>query len=229
MQITVKEPLTDASIHAPARGATSPHHARSAAGPASIHAPARGATRPTSGISRNCSFNPRSRAGSDVAAMAARTVQLASIHAPARGATLEDLVYRRDLAGFNPRSRAGSDIVILLGCRGTRGLQSTLPRGERPLWLEPFFSWLPASIHAPARGATRSGTLAFSAAKGFNPRSRAGSDIGNAMSWSPTRRFNPRSRAGSDRPGQSPSRRIQASIKAPARGATKMCCGKMLA
>ena len=54
------------SIHAPARGATAPSRALLEVSPVSIHAPARGATAcwPRSAPSR-CSFNPRSRAGSD--------------------------------------------------------------------------------------------------------------------------------------------------------------------
>ena len=60
-------PNPHVSIHAPARGAT--HWAQKIAGgeEVSIHAPARGATRSFSDYSvHNKSFNPRSRAGSDI-------------------------------------------------------------------------------------------------------------------------------------------------------------------
>ena len=81
------------------------------------------------------------------------------------------------------------------------------------------------SIHAPARGATSRAGAGGWDHSGFNPRSRAGSDLGEQTidadrdvfqstlprgerrkegvhrSW--IRSFNPRSRAGSDRPGRS--------------------------
>ena len=54
------------SIHAPARGATRPHHERAGLDGVSIHAPARGATRQSPALSPD---------------------EAVSIHAPARGAT----------------------------------------------------------------------------------------------------------------------------------------------
>jgi len=124
------------SIHAPARGATqrristltsSPFqstlprgerlrrgHSRFRAKRVSIHAPARGATfRPPTEVSGLPSFNPRSRAGSDIRWGCCRHAgKPVSIHAPARGAT---------------RSYVISHLVF--------GFQSTLPRGERLLGL----------------------------------------------------------------------------------------------
>ena len=153
--------VSSVSIHAPARGAT--HAAGMSHGDTrvvSIHAPARGATHPSHGVATldHASFNPRSRAGSDVC-MSAISMQL---H-----------------ASFNPRSRAGSDLIACrhaprrylvsihapragsdLACAiwmlpAYRVFQSTLPRGERPcIGLSSQIHVLMVSIHAPARGAT---------------------------------------------------------------------------
>ena len=141
-----------------------------------------------------------------------------SIHAPARGATRWGSGYYSDVMisihaparGATFRNRYG----ILTGL-----FQSTLPRGERRLWL---WRWH-QRIH-------------------FNPRSREGSDQGLFLSYkkfrisihAPARGatgvdwdmiistpyFNPRSREGSD--GYTPGGHVCVviSIHAPARGAT---------
>ena len=168
----------EASIHAPARGATRAESLHRCHGQASIHAPARGATH------RGVCARPPGRA---------------SIHAPARGATWSPPWPTANPGRFNPRSRTGSDSSICgIGCRQSGfnprsrtgsdfvpddevrrivRLQSTLPHGERPTqhlagsWHGTLQSTLPhgerqgllevahpqaaASIHAPARGATR--------------------------------------------------------------------------
>ena len=54
------------------------------------------------------------------------------------------------------------------------------------------------SIHAPARGATRSLFRIAKAGSYFNPRSREGSDILQASVLTSIVHFNPRSREGSD-------------------------------
>ena len=125
------------SIHAPARGATHEHCARSRGHEmfqstpprggrpmqgrqwkpvsVSIHAPARGATQKVAGPGPS---------------------QRVSIHAPARGAT-DGLRPIAEVKGFNPRPRAGGDA----------------PRERvRPV--------AKVSIHAPARGATDASRLA---------------------------------------------------------------------
>ena len=186
---------------------------------ASIHAPARGATlhrriigRPKSG------FNPRSRAGSDTRAPRKSRQGSASIHAPARGAT--HAVGKCD---------DGVGASIHAPARGATGLR----------YLRLAFHL--ASIHAPARGATlirctsptsicfnprsRAGSdfprpQEWAAFVGFNPRSRAGSDASIRAALREPLCFNPRSRAGSDRTLQGRGHRRQASIHAPARGAT---------
>ena len=191
---------SSASIHAPARGATSVQGGHPDEGRrASIHAPARGATRSGLIPSRNTgSFNPRSRAGSDGAAVG-HVVDFIKLQSTLpRG---ERHAWASNVASwwssFNPRSRAGSDpkapsfaVPGRLQSTLPRGerrfglafwpleisLQSTLPRGERPAYTMRATSGRLASIHAPARGATCSSACRRNSFRGFNPRSRAGSD-----------------------------------------------------
>ena len=56
---------------------------------------------------------------------------------------------------FNPRSREGSDIFRGRLHPGYFSFQSTLPRGERPRASRHFAVGSSISIHAPARGATK--------------------------------------------------------------------------
>ena len=76
-----------------------------------------------------------------------------SIHAPARGATVKEL------------------------CEIVWGeFQSTLPRGERRVFLCHVTDNRSISIHAPARGATKQAAAPFRNCSYFNPRSREWSD-----------------------------------------------------
>ena len=127
----------------------------------SIHAPARGATIfSTTQQLGWWNFNPRSRKGSDLASFPVNSSRI----------------------NFNPRSRKGSDADKQQWYAYAVQFQSTLPQGERPgqgkssirCWI--FQSTLPQgerpminigstplpyiSIHAPARGATGSGSNA---------------------------------------------------------------------
>ena len=167
--------------------------------PASIHAPARGATRRL----RRCA----GREG-------------ASIHAPARGATISSRPRRSGKHCFNPRSRAGSDSFSSTARRRSLLLQSTLPRGERPIQAVYYVVELIASIHAPARGATlswsSSGTLDVAS---IHAPAR-GATLPTLCLARPVCCFNPRSRAGSDTLLAWAFAGMCASIHAPARGAT---------
>ena len=162
------------SIHAPARGAT-------AAGPPAARPAAFQSTRPrgarpsaTRADCRPAGFNPRARAGRDIGQRIRSTLMLFQSTRP-RGA-------RPAAASADP-----SRLVF----------QSTRPRGARPGLLHPARECTSVSIHAPARGATRS-------ARG--------------QKWAFC--FNPRARAGRDQPNQRNVHRVLVSIHAPARGAT---------
>ncbi len=144
----------------------------------SIHAPARGATCNGSMLSAFAAgFNPRSRTGSDV---------------------LNDRESAR-ISLFQSTLPHGERLILISTDGVLVTFQSTLPHGERPIcpdsWFEAieFQSTLPhgerpthqhhqqqpvcVSIHAPARGATFIRAQEKSEDKGFNPRSRTGSDI----------------------------------------------------
>ena len=117
------------------------------------------AKRATSRTPRNpvCSsnFNPRSREGSDVDAVAAvKLVEKISIHAPAKGATLTGRSTTKHMEYFNPRSREGSDTMQAAVTVMWLVFQSTLPRRERRFAsnLAELLHYI--SIHAPAKGAT---------------------------------------------------------------------------
>ena len=121
----------------------------------SIHAPARGAT---CDISSGCyaayCFNSRAREGRDPRQMQALMELDVSIHAPARGATTAK-EEARPKNGFNSRAREGRDYASM--GRGPRGpvFQFTRPRGARQLVEYVVNANHCVSIHAPARGATK--------------------------------------------------------------------------
>ena len=145
------------SIHAPARGATcgvqaqvkrrtdfnprsregSDHHNRCRTTPAGRY------------------FNPRSREGSDVVWHLRCLSQLYFNPRSREGSDGIGLVAALNTVDFNPRSREGSDCAQALQNHCQAQFQSTLPRGERPVY-HLFVSDISAiSIHAPARGATK--------------------------------------------------------------------------
>ena len=124
---------------------------------------------------------------------------------------------------FNPRSRAGSDSKKTFLATADKSLQSTLPRGERPILALLVPGTVRASIHAPARGATCRRCWRFPVRWSFNPRSRAGSDTPARTTIAGIVSFNPRSRAGSDFDMADFQDKLRkASIHAPARGATAL-------
>ena len=122
------------SIHAPARGATTPCHRLPGCAAVSIHAPARGATCAACGIawpvpmfqstrphgarqqrhafwsSISIRFNPRARTGRDDRYTERVLYECVSIHAPARGATHARGWQAGIRPGFNPRARTGRDL-----------------------------------------------------------------------------------------------------------------------
>ena len=81
---------------------------------------------------RQASFNPRSRMGSDIDSGDLQPLWEVSIHAPAWGATGMSKKSRNPVTRFNPRSRMGSDGYKIKN-----------------------WGKLIVSIHAPAWGATQ--------------------------------------------------------------------------
>ena len=102
----------------------------------------------------NTNFNPRSREGSDKLVFAVTNPSNISIHAPAKGATAVPIGKIIVCIYFNPRSREGSD--------GNADIRGSNRRN--------------ISIHAPAKGATTAVRRYRYTTGNFNPRSREGSD-----------------------------------------------------
>ena len=148
------------SIHAPARGATQRTIEPECRGAVSIHAPARGATpsrRPPNSRSKACSFNPRAREGRDKNRISPASGSCRFQSTRPRGAR-QDIFepLRITLSGFNPRAREGRDLA-------SPSVFECLPRCFNPRAREGrdrktacLLSARWVSIHAPARGATRS-------------------------------------------------------------------------
>ena len=102
--------------------------------------------------------------------------------------------------------------------------QSTRPRGARLPVRRRRVVRRGVSIHAPARGATRSCTGRRSLWRCFNPRAREGRDPCRPCRPWRLRRFNPHAREGRDG-GRGVRRALEGgvSIHAPARDATSTC------
>ena len=142
-----------------------------------------------------------------------------SIHAPARGATYDYFsiwhcvtfqsthprgcdqgksAFSRLPSYFNPRTREGCDILHTDPLVDPGEFQSTHPRGVRLIY-NLFGSLLyKISIHAPARGATRSAQLQHLLLRNFNPRTREGCDEARLLVSTANADFNPRTREGCD-------------------------------
>ena len=99
-------------------------------------------------------FNPRSREGSDIRIRIQNNIA-------------------RD---FNPRSREGSDAYA---CRHGKTAEHFNPRSREGSDVPPVYpsNIREISIHAPAKGATKSENSQPCYHSHFNPRSREGSDV----------------------------------------------------
>ena len=163
-------------------------------------------------------FNPRSREGSDFGKIMKYLSEVDFNPRSREGSDRSSRALIYILHNFNPRSREGSDKII-----------------DKPLPIHPI------SIHAPARGATKTGctvcgkqifqstlprgerptnTLVHSQNRSFQstlPRGERRRKPGGGIR---THYFNPRSREGSDGIDSTDSKGSAISIHAPARGAT---------
>ena len=143
----------------------------------SIHAPARGATNAVDTIDFG---------------------EYISIHAPARGATILKGKKGVHEKYFNPRTREGCDLCIAKRRFPSTIFQSTHPRGVRQKYRKIYRIYKPISIHAPARGATRSERRVRRRRYHFNPRTREGCDERYKHRELGFQDFNPRTREGCD-------------------------------
>src|SRR5208337_1030774 len=143
------------SIRAPARGATTSRPTASDDRRVSIRAPARGATRAVQDHSGR---------------------HAVSIRAPARGATTLGASVR-SVGMFRSALPRGERLSGSTNGDVLYAFRSALPRGERPELRHAIDLYFRVSIRAPARGATSAPARSRPAHTGFDPRSRAGSDV----------------------------------------------------
>ncbi len=166
-------------------------------------------------------FNPRSRAGSDVARgySTARLLGFQSTLPRGERRLLgEQLLHE---ASFNPRSRAGSDWPMPTGWRRICKVSIHAPARGATSWSWATTGITIVSIHAPARGATHRWRGPLSPSSCFNPRSRAGSDIWGCASSCGAWWFQSTLPRGERRlEGSALWPEYVVSIHAPARGAT---------
>ena len=122
-------------------------------------------------------FNPRSRTGSDIGEIRAKSqkfeFQPTLPHRERLG-----YITSRDLLNkdFNPRSRTGSDQYGRISGTRHKKFQPTLPHRERRPSRIIRVRSVVISTHAPAQGATGLTQRQLGEKLDFNPRSRTGSD-----------------------------------------------------
>ena len=164
------------SIHAPARGATTPVTGLNSSSGVSIHAPARGATRLCSRLYHGIRcFNPRTREGCDCA-----------------------LLFYTSYSSLFQSTHPRGVRLLPVGCHFYYSrFQSTHPRGVRLRVV------LPAALFLCFNPRTREGCDHTEGHHrllhpGFNPRTREGCDATSSACRSCSTSFNPRTREGCD-------------------------------
>ncbi len=100
------------------------------------------------------SFNPRLRAGGDVADVVAAAIESVFQSTPPRGRRPRTPGRLSRDRSFNPRLRAGGDKIEAARADGEKAFQSTPPRGRRRPVLRRRIADVIVSIHASAREAT---------------------------------------------------------------------------
>ncbi|RZB32344.1 MAG: hypothetical protein SRB2_04349 [Desulfobacteraceae bacterium Eth-SRB2] len=210
--------MVQVSIHAPARGATRVQNAENKLATGFNPRSRTGSDeRAFQCFGYASCFNPRSRTGSDLSDGKSGAECAVSIHAPARGATSVFLC-EPEQTQVSIHAPARGATYCGPDWRGYRKFQSTLPHGERRqemTELSPDISFNPrsrtgsdlsdgksgaecaVSIHAPARGATRSRTP-WDIERLFQSTLPHGERHLQPIHLAAPRRFNPRSRTGSD-------------------------------
>ena len=159
------------------KGATKTYKDTAKFSQVSIHAPVKGVTGWGVQVPQALySFNSRSREGSDaVACDDAVDLPEVSIHAPVQGATARPVQFAQ-----------GCEVSIHAPVKGATDGRSCC------------YLLSNVSIHAPVKGATSIDVYRSINHKGFNSRSREGSDPYLEAQILPLSSFNSRSREGSD-------------------------------
>ena len=163
------------SIHAPARGATSPGRKPKRRHRFQSTPPHGGRRRNRIRVCGFLCFNPRPRTGGDIRRRFCVRFEHVSIHAPARGAT--DLLQNRQRVSYVSihAPARGATCLILAAMRGAL-FQSTPPHGGRPG--ESSAPWVYVKFQStPPHGGRRGGLKVTLYKIGFNPRPRTGGDL----------------------------------------------------
>ena len=226
-------------------------HARHRAAQVSIHAPARGATTPqAASLHVWRSFNPRPRAGGDsTVGLHQRDLDHVSIHAPARGATMSAMHGHVEAWSVSIHAPARGATRAVAGRRSQCcWFQSTPPRGGRRTaseWTVPAsrrfnprpraggdkvdalasIAAIAVSIHAPARGATIAWAEQAAWCNGFQstpPRGGRHCQTPRLSAASSVSIHAP-ARGATTGSGSATPELHDVSIHAPARGATRRC------
>jgi len=150
-------------------------------GSVSIHAPAGGATQRSASYRRLGLFQSTRPRGARLINRDNIKWLTVSIHAPAGGATAV-VTCVRGIFSFNPRARGGRDLPRRPDHLCPQ-FQSTRPRGAR-LCQWAILQVVEVSIHAPAGGATFSGS-GIPRFDCFNPRARGGRDLQELRTLNP--------------------------------------------
>ena len=212
--------LQSVSIHAPAWGATGWDVYFTLPGAVSIHAPAWGAT--TDLFKRHRArrrFNSRSRVGSDTVDGRCAIQWVVSIHAPAWGATLL-LCQNRSPATVSIHAPAWGATRVRRAPSVFIAVSIHAPAWGATSAASAYETFFTVSIHAPAWGAT--GGVAPGARRPvFQFTLPRGERLFYKGDISKIKGFNSRSRVGSDHCRTPPPPPLGVSIHAPAWGATR--------
>jgi len=123
------------------------------------------------------SFNPRARAGRDEGTFRFPDVPRMFQSTRPRGARPRRPVSLSVQTCFNPRARAGRDLDLGHRDEG-EGVSIHAPARGATCTCTLRYGYHQVSIHAPARGATSGGRRFSRKGSRFNPRARAGRDLG---------------------------------------------------
>ena len=122
---------------------------------------------------------------------------------------------------FNPRTSEGCDCSRARAFPSCRHFNPRTPCGVRPGIGSGLTELVEFQSTHPMRGATCPCAIFARPCRDFNPRTREGCDTKPSEEEFQTQNFNPRTREGCDRTEHRRHPRVDISIHAPARGATK--------
>ena len=141
-----------------------------------------------SGMARRESFNSRAREGRDSGSGSSRP-RACGFNSRAREGRDELFTPFRLSFGFQFTRPRGARLPAHFASQTCCGFQFTRPRGARRLELLARVHALDVSIHAPARGATRTSSSKSRPSRRFNSRAREGRDSSRSRPTATTTGF----------------------------------------